>query len=54
MVADPMEFTAATRMPAMMTGSASGSCTRNRIWVSVMPMPLAASIMLWSMLVRPV
>ena len=39
----PTTHTAAVRIPARMTGAASGSSTLRRIWAGVMPMALAAS-----------
>ena len=42
-VAVPTIQTAAVRMPATITGIASGSSTRARRWRSVMPTPAAAS-----------
>jgi hypothetical protein len=53
-VAMPTVQTAAVRMPATITGTESGSCTRHRIWLSVMPMPRAASSTLASTSSAPV
>src|SRR4029079_2572093 len=41
-VAVPTSMTAAVRMPAMITGAASGSRTSRRIWPAVMPSARAA------------
>ena len=43
MEATPTTNIADTRMPAMMTGQARGSCTRSNTCVGVSPIPLAAS-----------
>jgi len=42
-VAVPTTHTAAVRSPATITGSASGSSTRQSCWRGVMPTPSAAS-----------
>ena len=45
---------AAIRTPAMISGSASGTSTRQSIWLSVSPMPRAASLVSAGTLSRPV
>ena len=50
----PITHTAAVRMPAMMTGIASGSSTMVSDWRGVMPTPCAASRMAGSMPCNPV
>jgi len=50
----PITQTAAVRMPAMITGSASGSSTDNSDCCSVMPTPWAASRTAGSMPFSPV
>ena len=50
----PITQTAAVRMPAIMTGSASGSSTMTSDCREVMPTPLAASISAGSMPFSPV
>ena len=52
-VAAPMTQTAAVRTPAMMSGVASGSSTRQSRCHSVMPTPRAASTSAGSMLRIP-
>ncbi len=42
-VAMPTPTTAAVRMPATITGNASGSSTRRNCWAAVIPTPRAAS-----------
>ena len=54
MVATPTDITAATRSPATIAGSATGSSTMNSRCARVMPMPRAASISAGSTLSRPV
>ncbi len=54
MVAVATEMTTERRMPARMTGVASGSSTPNRRWRSVMPTPRAASVTAGGKVVRPV
>ncbi|MHC2576372.1 hypothetical protein ACVMHR_001111 [Bradyrhizobium diazoefficiens] len=53
-VAVPITQTAAVRMPAIITGSASGSSTRTSDCRAVMPTPSAASISAGSMPFSPV
>jgi len=53
-VAAPITHTAAVRMPAMITGAASGSSTSHSDWRCVMPTPLAAMRMAGSMPIRAV
>ncbi|MEJ0042583.1 MAG: hypothetical protein WDM81_10365 [Rhizomicrobium sp.] len=50
----PITHTAAVRMPAMMTGAASGSSTWNSDWLGVMPTPRAAIFTAGSMPASPV
>ncbi len=50
----PITHTAAVRMPAMITGSASGNSTMMRDCRAVMPTPCAASVNAGSMPCRPV
>src|SRR5207245_784706 len=52
-VAVPTPTTAATRMPATIDGSASGSSTCRRSWPGVMPIAVPASITARSMPCRP-
>ena len=44
-VAIPTPITAAVRMPATITGRASGTSTIQSRWRRVKPMPMAASMM---------
>ncbi len=48
-VAAPITHTVAVRMPAMITGAASGSSTSHKDWRGVMPTPWAAMRMAGSM-----
>jgi hypothetical protein len=53
-VAVPITQTAAVRMPAIITGSASGNSTLSNDWRGVMPTPCAASRIAGSTPFRPV
>ena len=54
MVATPMAITVAMRSPPKIDGMASGSSTRKRRWLSVMPRTMAASRTSGSMPAMPV
>ena len=53
MVAVPTPTTAATRIPATIDGSASGSSTMNSSWRGVIPIATPASTTAWSRLRSP-